>query len=375
MAMQERLDRVLEAAIGGRRLVGAVVVVARGGRIAYRRACGFADREARTELTPEHVFRLASLTKPVVTAAAMALIEQGKLALEDRLARWLPGFRPRLPDGRTPDITIRQLLTHTSGLSYGFSEDADGPYHRAKVSDGMDQPGLSLEENLRRLASVPLLFEPGSDWKYSLSLDVLGAVLQEVEHAPLPAIVRRLVTGPLGMNDTDFHAREPARLAVPYVDGSDGPVRMGDPHLVPLPPGEGLRFAPSRALDARSYPAGGVGMVGTADDFVTFLETLRKGGAPILSPASVRAMMSNQIGALPTLLGAGWTFGFGFAVLVDPRAAATQQSAGTIKWGGVYGHSWWVDPQRELSVVVLTDTTLEGMIGAFPQQVQDAVLG
>ncbi|HUI59188.1 MAG TPA: serine hydrolase domain-containing protein, partial [Steroidobacteraceae bacterium] len=153
MAMQERLDPVLEAAIAGRRLVGAVVLVARGGRIAYRRAAGFADRESRTPLAPEHLFRLASLTKPVVTAAAMALIEQGKLALEDRLARWLPGFAPRLADGRIADITVRQLLTHTSGLSYGFSEEADGPYHRAQVSDGLDQPGLSLEENLRRLAS------------------------------------------------------------------------------------------------------------------------------------------------------------------------------------------------------------------------------
>ncbi|HUI59835.1 MAG TPA: serine hydrolase, partial [Steroidobacteraceae bacterium] len=193
--------------------------------------------------------------------------------------------------------------------------------------------------------------------------------------APLAAVVRRLVTGPLGMNDTDFQVREPARLAVPYVDGSDGPVRMRDPHLVPLPPGAGLRFAPSRALDPRSYASGGVGMVGTADDFMTFLETLRRGGAPILSRASVQAMMSNQIGALPTLLPGGWSFGFGFAVLMDAGAAATLQSVGTIKWGGVYGHSWFVDPRRELSVVILTDTTVEGMIGAFPQQVQDAVLG
>jgi len=177
------------------------------------------------------------------------------------------------------------------------------------------------------------------------------------------------------MSDTGFFAHAPDRLAVPYADGKPQPVRMSDPHVVPLPPGAGLRFSPARALESRSYPSAGAGMVGTADDFLTLLEIFRTGGAPILSRASVDAMMTNHIGKLPTLLGEGWGFGFGFAVLTNPQAAKTRQSAGTIKWGGVYGHSWFVDPQRELSVVGVTDTALEGMTGAFPQQVQEAVLG
>jgi CubicO group peptidase (beta-lactamase class C family) len=375
MAMRNRLDSVIDTALEGKRIVGTVALVAQGGSVVYRRAAGFADREAGRPMVESQVFRLASLTKPIVTAAAMALIEQGKLTLADPVTKWLPEFRPALADGRVPLITIRHLLTHTAGLGYGFAQNGDGPYHRAGVCDGLDQPGLPMEENLRRLASVPLLREPGTAWQYSLSLDVLGGVLERVGDAPLQIVVKRLVTGPLGMLDTDFFAREPARLAVPYVDGTPEPLRMRDSHAVTGPAGGSVHFSLARALDPLSYPSGGAGMVGTADEFLTFLETLRTGGAPILSSATVQTMMMNQIGPHLTLLGEGWGFGFGFAVLTNPQAAGTRQSVGTVRWGGAYGHSWFVDPQRELSVAILTDTAFEGMNGAFTEQMRDAVLG
>ena len=368
-----RVDAVIDAAIAAKRLVGAVVIIAYDGRIVHRRAAGLANRETRTPMSTERIFRLSSLTKPIVTAAAVALAERGKLSLDDAVTKWLPDFRPKLPDGRTPTITLRQLLTHTAGLGYGFAESADGPYGRAHISDGMDESPVSLEKNVRRLASVPLLFEPGTSWNYSLGIDVAGALMERAGDAPLADLVSQLVTAPLGMSDTAFHCREPARLAVPYVDGKPEPTLMSDPAIVALGPGVGIRYSPRRALNPHAFASGGTGMVGTAEDFLHFLETLRKGGAPILERRSVQAMMTNQIGALQSLLGPGTGFGLGFAIITDPQAAQTPQSAGTLTWGGVYGHNWFIDPQRRVAVAALTNTALEGMNGAFPSALRDAI--
>ena len=170
------------------RVVGAVVVVAQSGDIVYQRAAGFADRETRKSMQLNTIFRFASLTRPIVSAAALALVDQAKLGLDDPVTKWIPDFRPSLLDCREPVITVRQLLTHTAGLSYGYSEPEDGPYHQANVSDGLDGPGLSLTENLRRLASVPLVSEPGSSFQYSVASDVLGEVLARVQNASLPQV-------------------------------------------------------------------------------------------------------------------------------------------------------------------------------------------
>ncbi len=370
-----RVDAVIDRAIAEKRIVGTVVLISHDGRVAYRRAAGLANRETRTQMSTERIFRLSSLTKPLVSAAAMSLTERGKLALDDPVTKWLPDFRPKMPDGSLPAITVKQLLTHTAGLGYGFLEGPEGPYHQAHVSDGLDESPVSLDKNVRRIASVPLLYEPGKSWMYSVGLDVLGAVLERAGNAPLADVVKQRVTGPLNMSDTAFYCREPTRLAVPYVDGKPEPALMSDPAVVPFGTGGGIRFSPRRALNPHAYPAGGVGMVGSGDDFLRFLEALRKGGAPILERRSVQAMMTNQIAELPTFRGPGIAFGFGFAIVTDPNAALTPQSAGTIDWGGVYGHRWFVDPQRRLSVVALTNTALEGMSGAFPQELRDAIYG
>jgi CubicO group peptidase (beta-lactamase class C family) len=366
------MDAILDGAIARARIVGTVMLVARRGTVVYQRAAGMADREARREMTLDTVFRYSSLTKPIVSATALQLVERGQLGLEDPVTRWIPEFRPRLADGREPVITIRHLFSHTAGLSYGFSEPEDGPYHRANVSDGMDQPGLGFDENLRRLASVPLLFPPGTAWNYSLASDVLGKVIERVSGVSLQEKVARTITEPLQMRDTAFVARDPARLAVPYASGTPQPVRMGDPQAVPFEPGVML-FSPSRILDARSYPSGGTGMAGTAGDFLTFLEALRRGGDGLLRPETVQLMTSNAIGDLPMLMGPGWGWGLGVAVLKDPAAAHVPQGAGTWRWGGVYGHHWFVDPKQELSVVVLTNTALVGMIGEFPDALTRAL--
>ncbi len=375
-SLSARVDGAIDRALATQRLIGMVVLIARDGAIIHRRAAGYADREAQQSMREDTIFRLSSLTKPIVSAAALALVERGRLHLDDPVTRWLPDFRPTLADGSAAVITVRQLLTHTAGLSYSFFQPSGGPYERAGVSDGLAEPGLSLDEELRRLATVPLSNVPGTEWGYSVAMDVLGAVMARAGGEPLPDLIEALVTGPLCMSDTAFSVRDLRRLAAAYVDGAR-PRRMADPDLVQLGPGALTRFAPSRILDPNSFPSGGAGMAGTATDFMSFLEVIRQGGGAILKPQSTQSMMSNQIGKLRVNLEPtpAWGFGFGGAVLMDPRLAEVAQSAGTWKWGGVYGHHWYVDPQLKLTVAVLTNTTVEGMNGDFVAALRSAVYG
>lgn len=367
-----RIDDAIDRAIAEKRIVGAVVLVSHDGKLVYQRAAGLADRDSKRPMQIDTVFRLASVSKPVVSAAALALVDQGKLSLDDPVTKWLPDFRPKLASGTAPTITVRQLLTHTSGLSYKFAEKTGTAYYQAGVSDGFDELRVSLDENLRRLASVPLFNKPGEAFRYSLSIDVLGAVVEKAAGKPLQQAVAELVTQPLNMRDTAFSAKDPARLAVPYHDAKPAPEPMSEPYSMPFAEGGRMTYSPSRALDAKAYPSGGAGMVGTAPDIMRLLEAVRAGGKPILTGATAASMMRNQIGALGGP-GPGVAFGFGGAVVVDPSAAQTPQSAGTWQWGGVYGHSWFVDPEKKLTVVALTDTALEGMWGKFTTDVRDAV--
>ncbi|CDX16505.1 Esterase estB [Mesorhizobium sp. ORS 3324] len=324
-------------------------------------------------MAEDAIFRLSSVTKPIVAAAALALVEAGRIALDDPVTRFIPEFRPTLPDGGAPAITVRQLLTHTAGLAYGFAQPAGNAYERALVSDGLDQPGLSMADNLVRIASVPLSYAPGTRWAYSVAMDVLGEVMARVAGASLPDLVDRLIARPLGMSDSGFAVRDERRLATPYADGPAGPVRMGEHHLVPF--GDGLiSFAPARTFDPASFLSGGTGMNGTASDVLKFLEALRQGGAPFLRPETARAMPADAIAGIETTR-PGWGWGLGFAVLRDPVAASTPQPVGTWRWGGVYGHSWFVDPSADLTVVALTNTAIAGMTGAFPDAVRDAIYG
>ncbi|MFF2019893.1 serine hydrolase domain-containing protein [Paenibacillus sp. NPDC058177] len=372
--LQARIDEVIDHTLADKRLAGAVVKVAVGGELVYNRAAGFADRENNRPMHEDALFRLASVSKPIVSTAALVLVSQGRLQLDDRVDRWLPEFRPRLQNGEAATLTIRHLLTHTAGLTYRFFQEEKGSYELAGVSDGMDLADITLDENLRRLASVPLLYEPGTQWKYSIATDVLGAVIEKAANAPLGEAVRSLVTGPLGMSDTGFTAVDPQRLAVAYADDPAKPRRLRDFDTIPFVEGTaGFRLAPVRATDATAYLSGGAGMVGSAGDFLKLLETLRKGGEPLMKETVVREMTTNQIGDLPMLFWPGRGFGLGFVLLKDPVAAATPESPGTWRMGGTYGHSWFVDPSKELSVVAFTNTALEGMSGKFTTDLTDAV--
>lgn len=381
-AMPARVVRVVDEAVASGRVVGAVVMVARDGRVVLRHAAGMEDRESAAPMRVDTCFRLASVTKPVVTALALAMAERGQVDLDAPVSRYLPFFRPVLPDGGAVEIPLHLLLSHTSGLSYGFQFPRDdNPYARAGVSDGLAEPDLSLHENLRRLAQVPLTFVPGTGWAYSLGLDVMGGVLEQAGNASLPDLVQRHIGDRLGgWAQTGFHAPADMMLATCYADGRPAPVRMpADYRLSRLLPGgavSDIHFVPDRVRNPASYPSGGAGMVGTAEDILTFLEAVRRDGGPLLSPQSARRFGANAVGDVAMgPLNRGRRFGFGGAVVVDPVQARTPLSPGSFTWGGVYGHQWTVDRARGISIVMLSNTALAGMAGAYPDAVVRAVYG
>lgn len=372
--MTRQMDAVIDAAIHEHRIVGAVVLVSRGGETIYERAVGMADREGGVAMTEDTIFRLTSLSKPIVTAAAMRLLDLGILDLDDEVTKWLPDFEPTF-DGETPAITLRQLLSHTSGVGYKGYEIGGGPYTDAGVQDGAFGTGISLEENLALVASAPLKFEPGTAWGYGLGIDVVGRVIEIATNLPLEVAVIDLVTEPLEMDDTVFHvpAWKEDRLSVNYRDGETGPVAMADEEWLPLVGMDAKAlFEPLRATNPDAWPSAGAGMSGTAQDMMNLLETFEP-GHDFLSGTSLDAMLTPVIGAEAQANGPGWGFGIGGAILIDPSATKTPQSAGTFSWSGAYGHTWFIDPETDTIMVALTNTAWEGVSGKFATDIRDAV--
>ncbi len=361
----EAVDEAIDAALAERRIVGAVVLVAQDGELRYVRAAGLADREAGAPMAVDTRFRWSSLTKPVTAATTMALVERGVLDLTSPITRWLPDFRPALPDGSRPVITVDHLLLHSAGLRYVFGDET-GDYLAAGISDGLNLSRHTLAENVELIGRIPLQSEPGTAWNYSVAYDVLGAVIESATGRPLPDVVAELVTGPLGLSAT-FALDGAEGLAIPYQDGDPEPTLIQDD--VPLSlEGLPLAMAPSRILDHDQFPSGGAGMAGTAQDLLILLETIRTGGGSILSAETVAGMLPSRISreVVPGVTGG---FGRGWSVIVDPAAEGSPLSAGSISWGGVYGHTWAVDLERQLTIISISNTSLEGLFGRFPGEV------
>lgn len=365
--LEKKLFSIVKEAIKAGKIVGASILVAQDGSPVFEQHAGWANREEEKAVDERTLFRLASMTKAIVTAAAMALIEKGILKLDAPLTNWLPDFRPLSPNGKNIPITLWHLLTHTSGLSYSFLSPDNEPYCSAGISDGMDEEVLSLEENLKRLARVPLMFNPGEGWCYSLSTDVLGAVIEKACGKSLPLVVEEYVTDLLNMQDTTFSVNEKDRLALPYADNPGMARLMKEKDQLRLEGCGLIRYAPHRIFNKRAYPSGGSGMVGTARDYLIFLEALRKGGYPILQSESVKLMTQDAVPRFDVpAAGPGYGFGMGFAIVRDSEKANTPRLPGSYTWGGVYGTHMFVDPEMKLSVVILTNTALEGITGQFP---------
>jgi CubicO group peptidase (beta-lactamase class C family) len=375
--LNARIDAAVQSALDEKRLVGAVIAVMQEGQIAHFKAYGMADREAGKPMKDGAIFRLASISKPIVTAAAMAMIEAGKFALDTPVTDFLPDFKPKAPDGSQPTITIRHLLTHTAGLSYDFLQPPEGPYNTIPVSAGIDGD-FTMEDNLNRMVQAGLTFPPGAAWLYSVAIDLLGAVMAKAEGTDVEGAVQKYVTGPMQMTDTSFYVTDDTRLVQPYSNAAPEPVRIGDNFKQPFVPGcAPINLGTSRAFNRNAFQGGGGCMNGKAMDIVRMLDAIRAGGAPILSEASTQQMMSNQVGPLRILFDptGNTAFGFGGSILLDPVASGSALSPGSWQWGGVWGHSWFVDPTRKTTIVNLTNTTLEGMAGQLPGDVQRAVVG
>jgi CubicO group peptidase (beta-lactamase class C family) len=307
---------------------------------------------------------LASVTKPIVATAILRLHDLGVIGLDDPVSKFLSWFTPVSPAASPATITIRQLLSHSSGLAY--SNIPPG------ASGGMSGPLLSLEENLRRIAKVPLAFAPGTGWEYGTSIDVLGAVLAAINGSNVEDALGKYVTGPLEMVDTHFYITDASRLAVPYADGRP-PIRMGDPHPVIDDQGSTTVFSPGRIFNPAAFQSGGGGIAGKAADIMKLLEVYN-GNRGMLKPETVSAALANQIGTLPRRESdAGKRFSLIGAVIEDAKAAKSPCPVGTVDWGGAWGHNWIVDPVNAITVVVCTNTTFEGCNGPFREDIRDAV--
>lgn len=371
--MLQRLDQVWRRHIDSGRIVGGVLLLAQAGELRYASARGWADREARRAMQRDTPMRLASLSKLLTSVAVLRLCELGTLELDAPVSDWLDYFRPRLASGVEARITLRQLLCHTAGLGYGFEMPPGNAYQRAGVSDGLDNVTHSLEDNLRRLAQVPLLFAPGTAWRYSLATDVLGAVIEAASGLSLAEAIRRHVTGPLQMRSTGFTAD--ARLARAYKDSPILPQPLSDSDRLFLDSGV-ARLSASRADKPQAWPSAGAGLLGSADDYLCLLECLRRGGAPLLSPASCALLTGDALGDLPMASrGPGWGFALGPAVLVDPALAGQPQGPGSWGWCGLYGCHYWVDPLAQRSLVVLTNTAVAGAWGELADDIVRSLYG
>jgi CubicO group peptidase (beta-lactamase class C family) len=370
--MEYRINQLIDHALAAGRITGTVVLVHQHGAPVFRRAAGLADRETGQPVAFDTIFRLASVTKPIVAATALAMVERGLIALDDAVTRHLPWFRPTLADGRPARITVHHLLTHTSGLVYDPALESLPEDQR--VTLGLSDTDLDFEANFSRFNARALAFEPGTQWAYGFSTDILGAIVAKVHGSTLEGAVVHYVSGPLGMADSRFHVTDPARLAVPYADAQPLPIRMPDPWICTAEDSWPIAFSPSRIFNPRAFQSGGGGMAGTADDLMAFFEALRTGGAGILKPETVELGLSNRIGAIRRLE-PGMKFSYFGAVVDDPSAAMTPQSRGTVAWGGVYGLSWFIDREQGLTVVSATNNALEGCTGDYPARIVEAVYG
>ncbi|KUN89652.1 serine hydrolase [Streptomyces bungoensis] len=386
----ERLDRRFAHHVDEGRLPGWLLAVARGGRVAHLRTYGRRDLAAGLPVEADTLWRIYSMTKPVTAVAVLQLVEEGRLSLDDPVDRHLPVFaNPRVYEGGSGSdvrtrpahgpILVRHLLTHTAGLTFGFyhKHPVDALYREAGLEYSVP-PGKDLAETVEVYARMPLQFEPGTQWNYSVASNVLGRVVEVVSGQALDEFLADRIFHPLGMTDTGFRItpEQGPRLAELYGETDCGGI------------------APIPGLPVRGRPrflSGSGGLVSSAPDFHRFMEMLRRGGeldgTRLLSPGSVDLMTRNQLpgGAELSAFGApvhqergndGLGFGFNVSVVTDPARTLSPSSPGTYGWTGVATTAFWVDPGRDLTVQFMTQVRPK-KLKVFPELrrlVHEAVL-
>ena len=360
-----RVDAFLQSYVDSGRIGGVTALVLRDGNVAYERSVGWADVEGRRRMTMDAMFRIASQTKALTSVAIMMLFEEGKVALSAPVSRFFPAFAHttvavRSDTGRTivparREITIRDLLTHTSGISYG-TDSLVAPLYAAQglgpvaglggwyLAD-KDEP---VCETMERVATLPFVRQPGDAFVYGYNTDVLGCIVERVSGMPLDAFIETRITRPLGMTDTHFFLPESKRQRLVAVYASDS-----TNHAQRAP--DGARGQGHYVDGPRKDFAGGAGLVSTARDYARLLEMLRQGGeldrVRLLSRKTVELMTSNQVGTLYSANGMG--FGLGFSIVERVGADNTSLSTGSWGWGGAYGSIYRVDPAERITMVFM----------------------
>lgn len=353
-----RIDRALEEYVSREELAGAVALVLRDGRTVYEKAVGWSDREAGRRMATNNVFRIASQTKALTSVVILSLMEEGKLGVNDPVSRFIPEYRSTtvMENGQAVparrQITIRDLLTHTAGISYGTQPQVAGAYERLGLGPAAGMGWYTADkdeevcETMERLASVPFVAQPGEAWVYGYNTDVLGCIAERAAGQPLDELIRARITGPLGMRDTHFFLprEQRDRLVTVYASENGRAVRAP----------EGSRGQGSYVDGPRRNFAGGAGLLSTAADYARFLEMIRNGGeldgVRILAPRTVQLMTTNQVGTLHSATGLG--FGLGFET-TDRYGANGMDAVGSFGWGGAYGSVYRVDPEARLTIVLM----------------------
>jgi CubicO group peptidase (beta-lactamase class C family) len=361
----QRLDQLLDKYVADERIPGIVALVLRDGKPVYERAVGWSDKEAGRKIAMNSIFRIASQTKALTSAAVLQLAEEGKLAIGDPVSKFIPTFEKTTVSARNENgvgvtvqparraITIRDLLTHTSGMSYGTDAEIAAQYEAKGLGPAAGWGWYTADKDepicasMERLGTLPFMAQPGEKYVYGYNTDVLGCVVEKASGLPLDEYFRKYITGPLGMKDTHFYlpADQRERLATVYSSTPNG-------KYVRAP--EGAKGQGHYVDGPRKSFSGGAGLVSTAGDYAKFLEAIRNGGqlgkVRILSPRAAALMTTNQVGTLHNTNGLG--FGYGFQT-TDRYGAQGMDSVGSFGWGGAYGSQYRVDPKAHLVLVIM----------------------
>jgi CubicO group peptidase (beta-lactamase class C family) len=381
-----RIDSLLGSALINKWTAGASALVAVNGKVIYDKGFGFRDRESKALMSPTSEFRIASMTKPIVTAAAMKLVEEGKLKLDDPVSKYITEFKNMkviatfngkdttytTVDAKTP-ITIKNLMTHTSGIGYGFSNPMLSMiYAKNGIPDLAVAEEVTIDKKMKKLGTLPLAVQPNSAFFYGLGIDVLGDVVEKVSGKNLAEYVNETILKPLGMNNTFFFipAEKANRLAVMYAETKEGRLER----LPELSQGYNVNFP---ITGARTYFSGGSGLSSTVEDYAKFCQMILNrgefGGKIILQPETVDQMTTNQIGDLNV---GKDKFGLGFEITTE-KGIKNGSKVGKLSWGGAFNTTFWIDPERKSVAVLMTQVYpaihKNQLFSQFEQLVNDAL--
>lgn len=359
----KRIDQLLQEYVNKQWIAGAVAIVSKNGGIIYNKAVGFSDMEAKTPLQTDAIFRIASQTKAITSVGVMMLYEEGKLLLDDPISKYISEFKsPKVIDAYNEkdttyttkpakrEITIRDLLTHTSGIGYAQigSAQMNAIYAKAGVVGGIGIDKMLLADKMKTLGGLPIFHQPGEKFTYGLNTDVLGYLIEVVSAMSLDQFFQKRIFEPLGMKDTYFYlpSSKQARLVKLHTEEQGTRKLSVAPVTFPL---NGTFYSDYPSLKG-TYFSGGGGLSSTAFDYSIFMQMILNGGIyngkRIISPATIRMMTANQIGTL--YLGSGNKFGLGFEVIPEENSGKSPLSVGSYFWGGMFSSTYWIDPKEKI---------------------------